>query len=51
MQFYIFSFLKRMNCTETLFVIVLNFKSYLRYKTITSQNAPSEAEIKNFFIL
>ena len=26
MQFYILSFLKRMNCIETLFVVVLNFK-------------------------
>ena len=24
------------------------FKSYLRYKTITSQNVPSKAQIKNF---
>ena len=51
MQFYILDFLKRMNCIETLFVIVLNFKGYLHYKTITSQNVPSEAQIKNFFIL
>ena len=26
------------------------FKGYLRYKTITSQNVSSEAQIKNFFI-
>ena len=26
-------------------------KDYLRYKTITSQNVPSKAQIKNFFIL
>ena len=25
-------------------------KGYLRYKTITSQNVSSEAQIKNFFI-
>ena len=25
------------------------FKVYPRYKTITSQNVPSEAQIKNFF--
>ena len=25
-------------------------KGYLRYKTITSQNVPFEAQIKNFFI-
>ena len=28
-----------------------SFKSYLRYKTITSQNVPSEAQVKNFFVL
>ena len=27
------------------------FKGYLRCKTITSQNVPSKAQIKNFFIL
>ena len=27
-----------------------SFKGYLRYKTRTSQNMPSEAQIKNFFI-
>ena len=26
-------------------------KVYLRYKTITSQNVPSKAQIRNFFIL
>ena len=26
------------------------FKGYLRYQTITSQNVPSEAQTKNFFI-
>ena len=26
-------------------------KGYFRYKTITSQNVSSEAQIKNFFIL
>ena len=25
-------------------------KGHLRYKTITSQNVPSEAQIQNFFI-
>ena len=25
-------------------------KGYLRYKTITSQNVPSEVQVKNFFI-
>ena len=28
----------------------LLLKGYLRYKTITSQNVPAEAQIKNFFI-
>ena len=28
----------------------LHFKGYLRYKTIISQNVPSEAQIKNFVI-
>ena len=28
----------------------LNFKGYLRYKTITSQNVPSEAQVKNIFV-
>ena len=27
-----------------------HFKGYLRYKTITSQNVLSEAQVKNFFI-
>ena len=40
-----------MNFIETLFVLVLNFKGYLRYKTIISQNVPSEAQIEKFFIL
>ena len=30
--------------------IVSNLKGYLRYKTITSQNVSSEAQVKNFFI-
>ena len=33
--------------TEKKFVRLL-FKSYLRYKTITSQNVLSEAQVKNF---
>ena len=27
-----------------------SFKGYLRYKTITSQNMPSEAQVKNFLV-
>ena len=27
------------------------FKGYLRWKTITSQNVSSEAQVKNFFVL
>ena len=30
--------------------IISNLKGYLRYKTITSQNVSSEAQVKNFFI-
>ena len=29
-------------------VTFLGLKGYLRYKTITSQNVPSKAQIKNF---
>ena len=29
---------------------ILNIKGYLRYKTITSQNVSSEAQVKVFFI-
>ena len=28
---------------------LVNLKGYLHYKTITSQNVSSEAQIKNFF--
>ena len=28
---------------------IMALKGYLRYKTITSQNVSSEAQIKNFF--
>ena len=28
----------------------MHVKGYVRYKTITSQNVPSEAQIKNIFI-
>ena len=28
----------------------MRLKSYLRYKTITSQNVPSEAQVKNVFV-
>ena len=34
-----------------IFVIFVAFKGYLYYKTITSQNVLSKAQIKNFFIL
>ena len=40
--FSIIFFIKRWTFNE--------LKGYLRYKTITSQNVPSEAQIKNFFI-
>ena len=31
-------------------VNLYKLKSYLRYKTITSQNLLSEAQVKNFFV-
>ena len=36
----------KLTCTKLKHII----KGYLRYKTITSQNVSSEAQIKNFFI-
>ena len=43
-----------LRCTSNsylpLLFFILMFKGYLRYKTITSQNVPSKAQIKNFFI-
>ena len=33
-----------------LFPFSLFIKDYLHYKTITSQNVSSEAQVKNFFI-
>ena len=38
------------NIRFTLLDLCLPFKGYLCYKTITSQNVSSEAQIKNFFI-
>ena len=38
------------NCFEIIDCASTIFKGYLRYKTITSQNVPSKAQIKNFFI-
>ena len=38
------------NCFEIIASASTPFKGYLRYKTITSQNVPSKAQIKNFFI-
>ena len=38
------------NCFEIIDSASTPFKGYLRYKTITSQNVPSKAQIKNFFI-
>ena len=35
---------------QNLFTWICSFKGYLHYKMITSQNVPSEAQIKNFFI-
>ena len=40
------------NCLSVFnYFVGLALKGYLRYKTITSQNVSSEAQIKNFFIL
>ena len=33
---------------ENLYINLIVFKGYLRYKTITSQNVISEAQVKNF---
>ena len=38
------------NCFEIIDSASTPFKGYLRYKTITSQNVPSKAQIKNVFI-
>ena len=38
------------NCFEIIDSASTPFKGYLRYKTITSQNEPSKAQILNFFI-
>ena len=35
--------------TETPKKILKIVKGYLHYKTVTSQNVPSEAQVKNFF--
>ena len=29
---------------------LINFKDYLRYKTITSRNVSSEVQVKDFFV-
>ena len=31
-------------------IVHVKFKGYLCYKMLTSQNVPSKAQIKNFFI-
>ena len=38
------------NCFEIIDSASTPFKGYLRYKTITSQNVPSKAQLKNYFI-
>ena len=38
------------NCFETIDSASTQFKGYLQIKTITSQNVPSKAQIKIFFI-
>ena len=42
---------QQMNLLLPLFNLPLPIKSYLGYKTITSQNVSSETQVKNFFIL
>ena len=37
------------NQTEPIILSQSVFKGYLHYKTILSQNVPSEAQVKNFF--
>ena len=45
-----FKALSTENCFEIIDSASTPFKGYLRYRTITSQNVPSKAQIKNFFI-
>ena len=35
---------------ENLYINLIIFKGYLRYKTITSQNVVPEAQVKNFSV-
>ena len=52
--FYMFQtkiiYLDALTCVQLLqnFTKEMKFKGYLRYKTITSQNVSSEAQVKNF---
>ena len=47
---YIFKILKEFFKGQKFSRVFQDFKGYLRYKTITSQNVSSEAQVKNFFI-
>ena len=46
---YVDDMLKMSMCRCGVFVV--NFKSYLHYKTITAENVSSEAQVKHFLIL
>ena len=48
LKVYIFEDLLILN---VLYIANMTFKGYLCHKMITSQNVPSKAQIKNFFIL
>ena len=38
------------NMRELIKILAIKFKGYLRYEKITSPNASSRAQVKNFFI-
>ena len=46
--FYVFRMI--LGLFRRLLTSLMIFKGYLRYKTITSKNVSSEAQVKNFFI-
>ena len=40
----------RITCANAISGKILALKGHLYYKTITSENVPSKAQVKNFFI-
>ena len=53
LQYTLFADKKQRQEGEKYFIFLCSYiilKGYLRYKTITSQNVTSKAQIKNFFI-